>query len=198
MGTTPSNLKRVLKCELVLAKILESLKFCLLPMLNLTSTNMFHLTCSMVSFVFLFFVLFCFVFVFCFFFYFFVLSNGYNFCVIVKSEEKKTSLFQKNLRHNHFLVKKTLKLFLYLRKTDILVRSFRFSHYIHWKKSTYISNEILDFLNFSGVLSTQKLIINVLNVLMTIILIYERVNYLILLIQHIKHVCILRLSADGS
>ena len=170
MGTTPSNLKRVLKCELVLAKILESLKFCLLPMLNLTSTNMFHLTCSMVSFVFLFFVLFLFFLLF--FIYFFALSNGYNFCVIVKSEEKKTSLFQKNLRHNHFLVKKTLKLFPYLRKTDILVRSFRFSHYIHWKKSTYISNEILDFLNFSGVLSTQKLIINVLNVLMTIILIY--------------------------
>ena len=143
------------------------------------------------------FVLFCFCFLF--FFYFFVLSNGYNFCVIVKSEEKKTSLFQKNLRRSHyFLVKKTLKLFPYLRKTDILVRSFRFSHYIHWKKSTYISNEILDFLNFSGVLSTQKLIINVLNILMTIILIYERVNCLILLIQHIKHVCILRLSADGS
>ena len=158
------------------------------------SSNLFH---GFFCFFVFCFVLFCFVFLF--FFYFFVLSNGYNFCVIVKSEEKKTSLFQKNLRRNHyFLVKKTLKLFPYLRKTDILVRSFRFSHYIHWKKSTYISNEILDFLNFSGVLSTQMLIVNVLNVLMTIILIYERVNCLILLIQHIKHVCILRLSADGS
>ena len=108
MGTTPSNLKRVLKCELVLAKILESLKFSLLPMLNLTSANMFHLTCSMVSFVFLFFVLFLF---FLFFFLFFCFVKWIQLLRNCQIWRKKDVTFPKKFKaQSLFFGKKNSKI----------------------------------------------------------------------------------------